>query len=146
MNRPLTEISTQQKLANSREKLLDAMGYVPMTSNIDGQPMLGKTAAARPGHAQRISGQFSARLAEFAPVRWLQSWWQHHPAHAVVDLGRPYLETYAQRHPGKLVAMSAGVGAVLWLVKPWRLLSTAAIVSLVVKTGAKEAIKAGFRR
>ena len=63
-----------------------------------------------------------------------QRWWQRHPAHAVGQLARPLLESYARRQPAKLMAIAAATGAVVVLVKPWRLLSVTAVLAAVLKT------------
>jgi len=64
----------------------------------------------------------------------LERWWRRHPAHAVGQLARPMLEHYARKEPAKLMAAAAATGAVLVLVKPWRLLSATAVLAAVLKT------------
>lgn len=63
-----------------------------------------------------------------------QRWWRRHPAHAVGQLARPLLEGYARKQPAKLMAIAAATGAVVVLVKPWRLLSLTAVLAAVLKT------------
>jgi len=135
-------LSSQQKLADSRQRLLDAMGYVPMVSNISGQPMLGRSARPQPSRRSFSLNLLPTQIRESVPARWALRWWQNHPVHDIADIGRPYLQDYAQRHPAKLVAVSAGVGAALWLAKPWRLVSAAAILSLTFKAGARGLVRA----
>ncbi|WP_295988375.1 hypothetical protein [uncultured Variovorax sp.] len=64
----------------------------------------------------------------------LERWWRRHPAHAVGQLARPVLENYARKEPAKLMAAAAATGALLVLVKPWRLLSVTAVLAAVLKT------------
>lgn len=64
----------------------------------------------------------------------VERWWQRHPAHAAGQLARPLLESYARRQPAKLMAIAAATGAVVVLVKPWRLLSATAVLAAVLKT------------
>lgn len=64
----------------------------------------------------------------------VQRWWRRHPAHAAGQLVRPLLEHYARTKPAKLMAVAAATGAVLVLVKPWRLLSVTAVLAAVLKT------------
>ncbi|RYF78072.1 MAG: hypothetical protein EOO29_20245 [Comamonadaceae bacterium] len=139
-------LNSHQKLAASRKRLLDAMGYVPMTSNVSGELMLGKDASAQSPRRSFSLSLLPAQLRESTAVQWAQRWWQDHPVHDIADLGRPYLKDYAQQHPAKLVACAAGVGAALWLMKPWRLVSTAAILSLAIKAGARGMLKASITR
>jgi len=64
----------------------------------------------------------------------VQRWWRRHPAHAAGQLARPLLEHYARKEPAKLMAAAAATGALLVLVKPWRLLSVTAVLAAVLKT------------
>ena len=63
-----------------------------------------------------------------------ERWWRRHPAHAVGQLARPVLEHYARKEPAKLMAAAAATGALLVLVRPWRLLSATAVLAAVLKT------------
>ena len=63
-----------------------------------------------------------------------ERWWRRHPANAVVQLARPVLGRYARQKPAKLIAIAAGTGALLVLVKPWRLLSVTALIAAALKT------------
>ncbi|KQU85179.1 hypothetical protein ASC78_07385 [Variovorax sp. Root318D1] len=63
-----------------------------------------------------------------------ERWWRRHPAHAMGQLARPLLEHYARKEPAKLMAIAAGTGAALVLLKPWRLLSFTAVLAAVLKT------------
>jgi len=137
-----SSLNSQQKLSNSRQRLLDAMGYVPMVSNISGEPMLGRSAQPQPRKRWFSLNLLPTQIRESVAAQWALRWWQNHPVHDIADMGRPYLQDYAQRHPAKLMAVSAGVGAAVWLVKPWRLVSAAAILSLTFKAGAKGLVRA----
>ncbi|MGJ7569826.1 hypothetical protein ACSFBX_04770 [Variovorax sp. RB2P76] len=86
-------------------------------------------------------GEHSARPAGLSGNVWfsmgrsvVQRWWQRHPAQAVGQLARPLLESYARKQPAKLMAIAAAAGAVVVLVKPWRLLSVTAVLAAVLKT------------
>ena len=63
----------------------------------------------------------------------LKNWWAKHPANAALTLAKPALTRYAQVHPGKVVACGAAVGTLLYVVRPWRLLSVTTIAALVFK-------------
>lgn len=64
----------------------------------------------------------------------VERWWRRHPAHAAGQLARPLLERYARKEPAKLMAIAAATGAVVVLVRPWRLLSATAVLAAVLKT------------
>jgi hypothetical protein len=62
------------------------------------------------------------------------AWWRDHPAHLAVDLARPVLSTYADDQPLKLLGISAGLGAVVVLLRPWRLMSLTGVLLAAVKS------------
>lgn len=66
--------------------------------------------------------------------RGFRTWWSSHPVHGVIDLAEPALEDYAQRQPYKLVALAAGTGAALTLLKSWRVLSLTGVALALVRT------------
>ena len=85
-----------------------------------------------PAHAQHSSRRGSIWGGVARSV--VQRWWRRHPAHAAGQLARPLLEHYARKEPAKLMAAAAATGALLVLVKPWRLLSVTAVLAAVLKT------------
>jgi hypothetical protein len=64
----------------------------------------------------------------------LRTWWRHHPASMGVDLARPVLSSYATRKPVQYVAIAAGVGAALMLLRPWRVVSATGLIVALVKS------------
>jgi hypothetical protein len=70
----------------------------------------------------------------------LTRWWERHPLRQVSDIAaevaapaaRSILGSLAERHPLRLVALAAGVGALLVAVRPWRWLPQAALSSLLL--------------
>lgn len=72
----------------------------------------------------------------WAPVarHVVRRWWRRHPANAAGQIARPLLERYAREQPARLMGAAAAAGALVVLVKPWRLLSTAAVIAAVLKT------------
>jgi hypothetical protein len=64
----------------------------------------------------------------------VRRWWRRHPANAVGQVALPLLERYAREEPAKLVGAAAAAGALVVLVKPWRLLSITAVLAAVLKT------------
>lgn len=57
----------------------------------------------------------------------LRGWWQDHPASGVLELMAPALQGYARAYPGRTIALAAGAGAALVLLRPWRLLPLTAL-------------------
>ena len=66
--------------------------------------------------------------------RVLRTWWRHHPASMGVDLARPVLSSYATRKPVQYVAIAAGIGAALVLLRPWRVVSATGLIVALVKS------------
>ncbi len=113
----------QERLARSRQALLEHLRG-------DDEPPSSRS----PADTGVVSNLLS-RTPYGEVIRSLaQRWWRRHPANAVSQLARPVLERFAREQPGKLVATAAGVGALVFLVKPWRLLSIATLIAAVLKT------------
>jgi hypothetical protein len=63
-----------------------------------------------------------------------RTWWNHHPAQMAVEMATPALRSYMRRRPFQVLALSAGVGALLVVTRPWRLISLTTLVVAVVKS------------
>lgn len=141
-------LSPKERLARSREALLfqlqggksrvrPALQNDPMDDpRIDPDARAAEAAArvheaTRPGLIDRFADRFV-----WASVgrNVIERWWRRHPANAATQLAKPLLERYARREPVKLMAGAAAVGAVIVLVKPWRLLSVTALMATLLKT------------
>lgn len=64
----------------------------------------------------------------------LGTWWRHHPAHMGVELATPILSTYAHRKPVQFLAIAATLGAVVVVVRPWRLITVGGLLAAVLKS------------
>ncbi|MEH3087039.1 MAG: hypothetical protein PGN26_11035 [Xylophilus ampelinus] len=91
-----------------------------------------------PDSSRPASGSVSA----FLPIakHMARTWWEYHPARALLSMGRPFLEDYVERRPWKAVAVAAGVGATLVVVRPWKLLSVGGIVVAAMKSSQVSSI------
>lgn len=74
----------------------------------------------------------------------LNRWWRHHPANVALALATPLLHRYADRKPFKLLAISAGVGAVVVFSKPWRLISIGGFAVATLKSSEFSALVASL--
>lgn len=64
----------------------------------------------------------------------LRMWWRYHPAHMAVDVAAPVLRVYARRKPWQLVGISAGIGAAVVFLRPWKLVSLTTLAVAIVKS------------
>lgn len=118
-------LSPQQRLAISRRALVSQLqGNRP--HDVEELPTVGRPRRLNDSASPFAWGAVARNVA--------RRWWRRHPANAVAQVARPLLERYAREEPAKLVAAAAATGALLVLVKPWRLLSITAILAAVVKT------------
>ncbi|MGO4393450.1 hypothetical protein AB4Z46_19025 [Variovorax sp. M-6] len=98
-------LAAKMKLALSRAELLAAMGY-----------------------REVLEGPAEERIEPLTPLSTAAD------SPPQLRLAPPWLQRYAQVHPGRLVAGGVGTGALLVLLMPWRLLVAAALAGLLFKT------------
>ena len=139
-----SSLTPQQRLAISRRALFN---QIDSAAGHDDPPVGSvRSAATAAAHADAAQEAPAHRLPRkkrglLDGLPWLSvaqsfgaRWWRRHPANAMVQLAQPLLQRYARKQPGKLIAIAAGTGAVIMLIKPWRLLSVTALVAAVLKT------------
>jgi hypothetical protein len=64
----------------------------------------------------------------------VRMWWRYHPAQMGLEIATPVLQAYARQKPGQLLAVSAGIGAGIMCLRPWRLISLTTIVVAILKS------------
>jgi len=64
----------------------------------------------------------------------IENWWRYHPAHVAVDIARPALASYARRKPVQYLGIAAAAGAVVLLLRPWKLISVTGVLVALVKS------------
>lgn len=83
-------------------------------------------AARRPARAWSLSGLVDSDTGRalstgaLAAQRLLNAWWRRHPMHMAIEIGEPLVQKYARRHPYRLLAIAAALGAAVVVLKPWR--------------------------
>lgn len=93
-------------------------------------PALADDPAAR--HARRADRLFSGRFAGLGEAG--RAYWHNHPARLVVELATPTLSSYGQRHPVAYLGAAAAIGAVVWVAKPWRLISLSGLAVAALRS------------
>lgn len=131
-----SSLTPQQRLAISRRALFSELDYErdeaqsPSESGLEDSELFPSPVVRRPRATGLLAGFPMLAVARNVGERW----WRRHPANAAVQLGRPVLARYARRQPVKLIAYAAGTGALLVILRPWRLLSVTALVAAIFKT------------
>ena len=120
-------LTVQQRLASSRRALMNRL----KGDNYEHTPGPGADSEQQAGV---VSSFLSRNSYGFLIRNLIGRWWNRHPANAAGQLAGPLLEHYARQKPVKLLAISAGVGALVVLTKPWRLLSATALLAAFLKT------------
>lgn len=133
-------LTPRQRLALSRQAMVRQLngGRVPeevdVRSDVSDASSPGSydtDGAALPRSARSSSHGFPWRSVARNVA---QRWWQRHPANAVGQLAKPVLSRYAHEQPVKLMAVAATAGALMVVLRPWRLLSATALVALLFKS------------
>jgi len=121
------EPTPQQRLAQSRRALVAQMQGPRRDASEEELYPVAAPPAGGPGGFDHFAWSSVARGV-------VRRWWRRHPANAVGQVARPLLERYAREEPAKLVGAAAAAGALVVLVRPWRLLSITAVLAAVLKT------------
>lgn len=133
-----TQLSPQERLAISRKALVRHMSRHQRVHQDESPSDLD---AAEPLSGPPAGGT-TWRLIKYAT----RTWWHRHPASAVVELAQPLLEDYAQAHPFKLLGFSAGAGAALVVIRPWRLVSVGVLLTALKSSGLSSALLSSVPR
>jgi hypothetical protein len=122
-------LSPQERLAASRNALLRHM-----TRHDHDLKSRAEDPLAISGETQDVEER--PRNSFKAMAHAARTWWEHQPAHVAVDIARPVIGRFAERTPLKLLGISAGIGAAVVLLRPWRLVSVGGLLLAAVKSAA----------
>jgi len=64
----------------------------------------------------------------------VRAWWEFHPVRVAGVVAEPVLAEYARKRPLKLIGIAAGVGAVVVVTRPWRLVSVGGLAIAALKS------------
>lgn len=132
---PAEQLTPQERLAISRKALLRHMSRRRPAYE---EPSLADLEAQEPQPGPAPGGAWS--LVKYA----VRNWWQRHPASAVAELARPLLDDYAHDHPFKLLGFSAGAGAAIVVLRPWRMVSVGVLLAALKSSGLSAALLSGM--
>lgn len=123
----------QERLAASRQAILRHM------SRDEGNGPRPDDTIGNAAETHATSGQSPWRsLASLSHAA--RAWWQHQPIHYAFDMAVPVLGRFAERQPFKYLAVAAATGAVIVLIRPWRLISIGGLMLAAVKSAATPGI------
>jgi hypothetical protein len=114
----------QERLAISRKAIVRTMNRDRPQGHDDADPV-----SAESGESWE---QMDGNWGIFKQA--VKAWWHHHPANLALDVAKPLLGEYARIHPVKLLGISAGIGAMAVLLKPWRLVSLGGVLLATMKS------------
>lgn len=125
-----------EKLARTRQAIVDQVRHKNRRGSRSEDPQNAERAqssySARPGHEEqplRRGSGWTGRL-RYAT----RTWWRHHPAHMAVEMATPLLQDFAHHRPGRLLAISAALGALIVVARPWKLISATGLVVAILKS------------
>lgn len=134
------ELSAKQRLEASRQALVEQLrrperrqsalrAAAGRTPRVEHDATVAEQTAEHDSSDRRNgSGLWSAMRHS------INAWWQFHPARAAGAIARPFLEEYAERKPFKLLGIAAGVGALVAVTRPWRLVSVGGLAIAALKS------------
>lgn len=127
--------SARERLAQTRRELMRHMGqqagHAPAPAASGSQERETGPGPQNPGDVRR-EGEPQSQGSGWR--QGLRAWWRSQPAHLALELGQPVFEKYARAHPIKVLALSAGAGAVVVLARPWRLISVTGVLVAALKS------------
>lgn len=115
-----SELSARERLVLSRQAIVRQMNHEsaePAPTDEAARPEIDASASTWDLGRQVVS-----------------AWWHNHPVHLALDLARPVVSCYAEDQPLKLLGISAGLGAAVVLLRPWRLMSLTGVLMAAVKS------------
>ena len=126
-------LTPAQRLANSRRALVRHMTH---HDHHEGDDSSDAAAEADLPHAERFESPYSSGVSGMwrTGVHVAGAWWRSHPARLAIDVAEPLIGKYAKAHPLKLLAGAAGVGALIVLTRPWRLISLTGVALAALKS------------
>jgi hypothetical protein len=87
------------------------------------------------GHEQERGEAKTAGPGWFANLRRAAgTWWRHHPAHLALELATPALAIQAEAKPLRFLGIAAAVGALIVVMRPWRLISITGLLVGIAKS------------
>jgi hypothetical protein len=114
---------TRQQEEQQRREHRVALGLPPVDEIAELE-----SAPRNPSSRSSASGWFA--IARHS----IRAWWEFHPVRVVGVVAEPVLKEYARHQPFKLVGIAAGLGALLVITRPWRMVSLGGLAVAALKS------------
>ena len=101
----------------------------PDAEGPDGARAADSRKGSRWSRPRWLSGRWVSGMTGVA-----SSWWQRQPAQAAFEMLTPPLQSYMRRRPFQVLGLAAGVGVLIVVTRPWRLISLTTLVVAIVKS------------
>ena len=125
------ELTPQERLAISRKAIVRHMNR----HHRDVEERFDNDSDSNAVNEAASSGIASPEYSVLSRIRYAaRMWWHRHPASAAAEIARPLLNDYARAHPFNLLGISVVAGAVLVVIRPWRMISASTLVVAAVKS------------
>ena len=126
-------VSPQERLTSSRKAIIKFM-----TKGRE-QPSSEQVDLDEEDHQDERSSESAGHFWQNIKYT-IKGWWRHHPAQLALDLAVPVLGRYAEKKPLQLLGIAAGAGAVIVLIRPWRLVSVTGLALTALKSSKVSAL------
>jgi hypothetical protein len=122
-----------EKLDRSRLAIVE---YLAMGERRSDRHAAGENEPGERGDAQDegADGFFSGNGWLGGVCSAARAWWSHHPAQLAVEMATPALRSTMRKRPFQVLALAAGIGALLVVTRPWRLISLTTLAVAIVKS------------
>jgi hypothetical protein len=120
------------RLAKSRQAIID---QIQRGEHRDTGHASQNKRRREQGHEQEHGEPKTGDPGWFANLRRAAgTWWRHHPAHMAIELATPALAVQAQAKPLRFLGIAAATGALIVIMRPWRLISITGLLVGVAKS------------
>ena len=119
-----TFLTPQERLATSRKAIVRHMTRDNNSTETQFSPEFDRT------YKSPVTEDSTWAIMKHA----LLSWWHHHPVSVALSLAKPLMGKFADEQPFKLLAVSAGLGVAVVVLKPWKLISLGGIALAALKS------------
>ncbi len=132
-------IDAQRVLDQTRRELVDFLVGEPAAAKVSKSTKTNAGATRLRGDAQQQRA--SAPRGKVDSIDWMglmkagvATWWRGHPLHLGAVVLQPVISGYVRRKPVATLSVAAAAGALLVVIRPWRIASVTALGMSLVRS------------